>query len=46
MDCWGNDKGLLLPCGLDPGNPCRDDAFDTFSTTNANIVFNNTIGVD
>lgn len=34
-------KGLSRPCALDSGSPCRDDAFDIFSTTNANIAFCN-----
>lgn len=43
MDCRGleamDGEVVSRPCGLDPGNPCRDDAFDVFSTINANIAF-------
>jgi hypothetical protein len=31
-------RRLSRPCALDPGNYCRDDDFDVFSTTHANIV--------
>ncbi|GEM_PF-3581964 len=44
MDCRGLEamggERLFLSCGLDPGNPCRDYAFDVFTATNANIALN------
>jgi hypothetical protein len=32
-------EGFSHHCVLDPGNPCRDDGFDIFSTFNENIAF-------